>query len=159
RTDTITAGTLELGDTLGHWTPYADMTGIRLQQAAFAEQGASGFGLTAAAQGHTASYATLGLRYGTGFDWALGRSNLSGWLAWQRVLSGANLGFAAAFDGTPTATFTALGQDLARNTLEGGLGLNTRVNRTWSWFLDLGLARARGSNVSKLANIGLEARF
>lgn len=26
-------------------------------------------------------------------------------------------------------------------------------------FLDLGLARARGSNVSKLANVGIEARF
>uniref|UniRef100_UPI0023F0C621 autotransporter family protein n=1 Tax=Metallibacterium scheffleri TaxID=993689 RepID=UPI0023F0C621 len=159
RTDTITAGTLELGDTLGHWTPYADLTGIRLHQAAFTEAGASGFGLTAAAQSHTASYATLGLRYGTGFDWALGRSILQGWLAWQRVLSGANLGFTAAFAGTPTATFTAQGQDLARNTLEGGVDLDTRFNRTWSGFIDLGLARARGSNVSKLANVGLEARF
>ncbi|MHB1274220.1 MAG: S8 family serine peptidase [Rhodanobacter sp.] len=159
RTDTITAGTLELGDTLGHWTPYADLTGIRLQQAASTEAGASGFGLTAAAQGHTASYATLGLRYGTGCDWALGRSSLSGWLAWQRVLSGANLGFTAAFAGTPTATFTAQGQDLARNTLEGGVDLETRFNRTWSGFIDLGLARARGSNLSQMANVGLEARF
>ena len=159
RADTIDAGTLELGDALGHWTPYADLTGIRLQQAGFTEAGASGFGLTAPAQSHTASYATFGLRYGTGFDWALGRSSVSGWLAWQRVLSGANLGFAAAFAGTPTALFTAQGQNLARNTLEGGLDLDTRFNRTWSGFLDLGLARARGSNVSKLANVGIEARF
>ena len=159
RRDTIAAGTLELGDTLGHWTPYADLTGLRLHQAAFTEAGAQGFGLTAPAQNHTASYATLGLRYGTGFDWALGRSSLQGWLAWQRLLSGANLGFTAAFAGTPTATFTAQGQDLARNTLEGGVDLDTRFNRTWSGFLDLGLARARGSNVSKLANVGLEARF
>lgn len=159
RRDTITAGTLELGDALGHWAPYADLTGIRLHQAAFTEAGAQGFGLTAAAQGHTASYATLGLRYGTGFDWVLGRSSLQGWLAWQRLLAGANLGFTAAFAGTPTATFTAQGQDLARNTLEGGVDLDTRFDRTWSGFIDLGLARARGSNVSKLANVGLEARF
>ncbi len=159
RTDTIDAGTLELGDALGHWTPYADLTGIRLQQAAFTEAGAQGFGLTAPAQSHTASYATFGLRYGTGFDWALGRSSVSGWLAWQRLLSGANLGFEAAFAGTPTALFTAQGQDLARNTLEGGLDLDTRFNRTWSGFLDLGLARARGSNVSKIANVGIEAKF
>ncbi len=159
RTDTIDAGTLELGDALGHWTPYADLTGIRLQQAAFTEAGASGFGLTAPAQTHTASYATFGLRYGTGFAWALGRSSVSGWLAWQRLLSGANLGFEAAFAGTPTALFTAQGQDLARNTLEGGLDLDTRFNRTWSGFLDLGLARARGSNVSKIANVGIEAKF
>ena len=159
RTDTIDAGTLELGAALGHWTPYLDMTGIRLYQAAFTEQGASGFGLTAPAQGHTASYATLGLRYGTGFDWALGRISVSGWLAWQRLLSGANLGFTAAFAGTPTATFTAQGQSLARNTLEGGVDLDTRFNRTWSGFIDMGLARARGSNVSRIANVGLEARF
>ncbi len=159
RRDTITAGTLELGDALGYWTPYADLTGIRLQQAAFTEAGASGFGLTAPAQGHTASYATLGVRYGTGFDWALGRSSLQGWLAWQRLLSGGNLGFSAAFAATPTALFTAQGQDLARNTLEGGVDLDTRFNRTWSGFLDLGLARARGSNVSKIANVGIEARF
>ncbi len=159
RRDTIDAGTLELGDALGHWTPYADLTGIRLHQAAFTEQGAQGFGLTAPAQGHTASYATLGLRYGTGFEWALGRSSLQGWLAWQRLLSGANLGFTAAFAGTPTATFTAQGQNLARNTLEGGLDLDTRFNRTWSGFLDLGLARARGRDVSTLANVGLEAGF
>ena len=159
RTDTIDAGTLELGDALGRWTPYASLTGIRLHQAAFTEAGAQGFGLTAPAQSHTASYATVGLRYGTGFDWALGRSSVSGWLAWQRLLSGENLGFEAAFAGTPTAMFTAQGQDLARNTLEGGVDLDTRFNRTWSGFLDLGLARARGSNVSKLANVGIEARF
>jgi uncharacterized protein with beta-barrel porin domain len=159
RTDTITAGTLELGNTLGPWTPYADLTGIRLHQAAFTEAGAQGFGLTAQAQSHTADYLTAGLRYGTGFDWALGRSSLSGWLAWQRLLSGANLGFEAAFAGTPTAMFTAQGQDLPSNTLEGGVDLDTRFNRTWSGFLDLGLARARGSNVSQLANFGLEVRF
>ena len=159
RRDTITAGTLELGDALGHWTPYADLTGIRLQQAAFTEQGASGFGLTAPAQRHTASYAAIGLRYGTGFDWALGRSSLQGWLAWQRLLSGANLGFSAAFAATPSALFTAQGQDLARSTLEGGVDLTTRFNRTWSGFLDLGLARARSSNVSQIANVGLEAKF
>ena len=159
RTDTIDAGTLELGDALGHWTPYADLTSIRLHQAAFTEAGASGFGLTAPAQSHTASYATLGLRYGTGFDWALGQSRVSGWLAWQRLLSGANLGFEAAFAATPTAMFTAQGQDLARNTLEGGLDLDTRFDRTWSGFIDLGLARARGSAVSQLANVGIEARF
>ena len=159
RTDTLDAGTLELGDALGHWTPYADLTGIRLQQAAFTEQGAAGFGLTAPAQSHTASYATFGLRYGTGFDGALGRSSVSGWLAWQRLLSGGNLGFEAAFADTPTALFTAQGQSLARNTLEGGLDLDTRFNRTWSGFLDLGLARARGRAVSKIANVGLEARF
>ncbi len=159
RRDRIDAGTLELGDARGHWTPYLDLTGIRLHQAAFTEQGASGFGLTAPAQSHTASYLTAGLRYGTGFDWTLGRSSLSGWLAWQRLLSGANLGFTAAFAGTPTATFTAQGQDLAHNTLEGGLDLDTRFNRTWSGFLDLGLARARGRDVSQIANVGLEARF
>ena len=159
RRDTIDAGTIELGDALGHWTPYADLTGIRLQQAAFTEQGAAGFGLTAPAQSHTASYATFGLRYGTGFDWALGRSSLQGWLAWQRLLSGGNLGFETAFAGTPTATFAAQGQSLARNTLEGGVDLDTRFDRTWSGFIDLGLARARGSNVSKIANVGLEARF
>ena len=159
RTDTIAAGTLELGDALGHWTPYADLTGIRLQQAAFTEQGAAGFGLTAPAQSHTASYLTAGLRYGTGFAWALGRSSVSGWLAWQRLLSGANLGFEAAFAGTPTALFTAQGQSLARTTLEGGLDLDTRFDRTWSGFLDLGLARARGSDVSRIANVGIEARF
>ena len=159
RTDTLDAGTLELGDALGHWTPYASLTGIRLHQAAFTESGAQGFGLTAPAQSHTASYATFGVRYGTGFDWALGRSSVQGWLAWQRLLSGANLGFAAAFAGTPTAAFTAQGQDLARNTLEGGVDLSTRFDRTWSGFIDLGLARARGSNVSKLANVGIEAKF
>ena len=159
RADTIDAGTIELGDALGHWTPYADLTGIRLQQAAFTEQGASGFGLTAPAQSHTASYATLGVRYGTGFDWALGQSSVSGWLAWQRLLSGQDLGFEAAFAATPTAMFTAQGQDLARNTLEGGVDLDTRFDRTWSGFIDLGLARARGSNVSRIANVGIEARF
>ena len=159
RTDTLDAGTLELGDALGHWTPYASLTGIRLHQAAFTESGAQGFGLTAPAQSHTASYATFGVRYGTGFDWALGRSSVQGWLAWQRLLSGANLGFAAAFAATPTALFTAQGQDLARNTLEGGVDLSTRFDRTWSGFIDLGLARARGSNVSKLANVGIEAKF
>ena len=101
----------------------------------------------------------MGVRYGTGFDWALGQSSVSGWLAWQRLLSGGNLGFSAAFAATPTALFTAQGQSLARNTLEGGLDLDTRFNRTWSGFLDLGLARARGSDVSRIANVGIEAKF
>ena len=163
RSDTITRATLEAGQRFdaagGALTPYASLTGERIDQAAFTEQGASGFGLTSPSQSHSVSYATLGLRYGTGFDWALGRSSVSGWLAWQHLLSGANLGFEAAFAGTPTAMFTAQGQDLARNTLEGGVDLTTRFSRTWSGFLDLGLARARGSNVGKIANVGIEARF
>ena len=159
RTDTITQGAFSVGDAIGHWTPYATLTALRLDQAAFTEAGAAGYGLTAPAQSHDATLGTLGLRYGRGFDWSLGEADVQGWLAWQRTLSGTDLGFTAAFAGTPTALFTAQGQNLPRNTVAGGLEFSDRFNRTWSGFVDLGLTHARGAFVSKLATVGLEARF
>ena len=163
RSDTITRATLEGGKSYrvagGELTPYASLTGERVDQAAFTEQGASGFGLASPAQSHTAMLADLGLRYGRSFTWVGGRSTLSGEAAYERVLSGANLGFEAAFAGTPTALFTAQGQDLARNTTMVGLELNTRVDHHWGWFLDLGAQFARGRMQGKTATAGVRIHW
>ncbi|MHB1991660.1 autotransporter outer membrane beta-barrel domain-containing protein [Metallibacterium scheffleri] len=143
----------------GDLTPYASLTGERIDQAAFTEQGAAGFGLTSPAQSHTATLVDLGVRYGRSFTWVGGRSTLSGEAAYERVLSGANLGFTAALAGTPTAYFTAQGQDLARNTALVGVDLNTRVDHSWGWFLDLGAQFGRGRLQGKTATAGVRINW
>ncbi len=159
RSDRIRAATLEMGKRLGHWTPYVSLTGVQLHEAGFAEKGASGFGLTAPAQNHSIGYSTLGLRVATRFRWAMGTSDLSAHASWRHALTGARLGFQAAFVGTPTAMFTSQGQNLAQNANQIGVKLATRVDPNWSWFVGFGLTRARGSNVSKIASAGMSFRW
>lgn len=157
--DTVEQATAEIGrdfhPDLGTLTPYLDLTGLRLHQGGFTEQGAGGFGLTANGSTHTATLAVAGLRYGTTFQWVAGDSSLAGYAAIQRVLSGANLGFTAALAGAPAATFEVPGQGIARTEGLVGVDLTTRVNRSWSWFLDAASETARGHLQGKSLTAGL----
>lgn len=158
-TEHIIAGSVEMGDHIAHWTPYVGWTGMRLNQSPFTETGADGFGLTAAGQGHSATYFTAGLRYGTHFLWGYDNNTLTGWIAWQRLLSGANTSLTAALAGMPSATFTVYGQSIPRNTFSGGITFDTRFDRTWSGFIGLSLSHARGSIISQAGDIGVRANF
>ncbi|MEY2151099.1 autotransporter domain-containing protein [Rhodanobacter sp. 115] len=163
RTDDLYRGTLELGKNFATGqttiTPYLSVTGLRLDTDSFTENGAGGFGLSVARQSHTASFATLGARFGHGFTWSGGQSVLTGYLAWRRTLSGVNLGMTAAFVGAPGSDFNAIGQGLARNTGEIGATLSTQINGRWSWYINADAQAARGREHDVTANAGLTYRF
>ena len=139
RTDHVTLGTLEGGKAIdlggSTLTPYVSVSDLHLSQNGFTEQG-SAMGLTAPSQTHDATFGTAGLRYGHGFDWSLGHSWLNGYIAYRRVFSGADLGMDASFNGVPDSAFEAEGQNLPHNLVIVGVGLNTKVNARWSWYMD-----------------------
>jgi outer membrane autotransporter protein len=155
----VDRATFEIGDTFGHFTQYANVTGLRLHQSAFAEQGAGGMGLTANKDTHDAALAELGLRWSNGWQWSGGHSMLVLRVAWNRILSGADLGFTGAFAGVPNSTFDVEGQSLPRNVIGGGVGLITRVGQHWSWYVDAGLETSRHSIQAKSLDAGLKWYF
>lgn len=163
RTDDLYRGTLELGKNFVSGdttiTPYISATGLRLDTDAFTETGAGGFGLTVRSQTRTASFATLGARFGHAFSWAGGQSVLTGYLAWRRTLSGLNLGMDASFAGAPGSDFNAIGQGLARNTGDIGVTFNTKINSRWSWYVNADAQGARGRVHDVTANAGLAWNF
>lgn len=163
RRDTFAQATIEAGKAFNTGqvilTPYVSLSALRLSQAGFTEQGAGGFGLTAPGQHHNVTSADAGLRFGRGFDWAVGESVLTGYAFYRRVLAGTKLGFTTALAGAPTAQFTAQGQDLARNTEQVGATFNTRVNATWDWFINVDAQASRGRSHGVGATAGVRIRI
>lgn len=159
RTDGIGRFTLEAGRRFGNITPYLAVTGLRMNQDAFTEKGAAGFGLAAPAQHLDAALSELGVRFAHGFTWAGGRSTITGYLGWRRVLSGQSMDFTAALAGTPMATFTATGQSLARNVGKVGATLDTRIDRAWDWYVNLDAQGDSGRYHAFAANAGVRYRF
>ncbi len=157
--DRIDRATLEGGAVLGHFTPYASVTGMRLQQGNVTEQGAGGMGLAAPSDTHNAALAELGTRWSDHWHWRGGDSTLTLLLAWNRVLSGTDLGFTAAFAGVPDSTFEVEGQGLPKSVIDGGIGLTTRAGQHWSWSVDAGLESSRHSVQSRLLDAGLKWNF
>lgn len=139
RRDHVTLGKLEGGKVIdlgsATVTPYVSVSDLHLSQNGFTEQG-SAMGLTAPSQTHDATFGTAGLGISEGFNWSLGHSWLTGYLAYRRVFSGADLGMDASFNGAPDSTFVAEGQNLPRNLAIVGADLNTKVGAHWSWYLD-----------------------
>lgn len=81
RTDGVGRATIEAGKSFGSVTPYGAVTALRVDQAAFTEQGAAGFGLTAESHRRTATLGDLGLRWNTPFSWIGGDSTVTGYAA------------------------------------------------------------------------------
>ncbi|MGH8191428.1 MAG: autotransporter outer membrane beta-barrel domain-containing protein [Rhodanobacteraceae bacterium] len=158
-TDHLTLASLEGGKTLGHWTPYVSLSALRIDQSAFAENGANGMGLAAPSQTHTASFADLGLRYGDAFQWSGGQSWFGAYADYRRVLGGANLGIDASFVGVPDSTFVAEGQNLPRNTGILGAEFSTQVNARWGWFLDGDYQTANGGGHAGEVDAGVRLAF
>jgi outer membrane autotransporter protein len=163
RTDNIGDAALELGKAFsvggGYLTPYVSISDVRIDQAGFTEQGGNGFGLIGQGAVHNIPQGDAGLRFGHAFDWVGGHTDLTGYAAYRRVFSGENLGFTAALGGAPDATFTAQGQNVARNTGELGLSADTQINKSWDWYINVDAQNARGMSHNLSGNAGIRWHF
>lgn len=159
RNDGVGRVTLEAGTAFGIVTPYLDVGMLRLDQGAFTEHGAGGFGLVAGSHRHEVALAGLGARLRKRFSWSGGHSVVTGYAAYRRVLSGVRLDFTAALAGAPGAAFTVTGQSLVRHAGEMGVKLDTRVDRDWDWYLDLDVQGAVHRYHAFAANAGIRYRF
>ncbi|HEY5802901.1 MAG TPA: autotransporter domain-containing protein [Lysobacter sp.] len=117
-------------------TPYAGVQQLQLDRDGFREDGAVGFGLSAADSSMSATQALLGARIT--HDWRAGRWlwTLQGRAEWQHLLSQSG--------GDIDARFTALdvwspilGETLDRNVGVFGMGLEARFGRASSLRFDL----------------------
>lgn len=157
--DRLDRATLEIGDNLGNLTPYASAIGMRLHRGGFTEQGAGGMGLAAVGDTHDAALAELGLRWSNAWQWSGGWSALMTTVAYDRVLSGADPGFTAAFAGVPDASFEVEGRELPSNVTYADADLTTRIGHGWSWFVDARLEKAKSSLQSRSFGAGIQASF
>lgn len=156
RTDAVGRITLEVGKAFGAFTPYVALGAMRLQQGGFTEQGAGGFGLAAGSHHHDVTLASLGVRL---HRRVAGQSMLTGYAAWQHVLTGANLDFTGSLVGAPGAAFAVTGQSLVRDVGQIGAKLDTRINRDWDWYVDVHAQGAANRYHAFAANAGVRYRF
>ncbi|MFK2892203.1 S8 family serine peptidase [Dyella flagellata] len=163
RNDKMTSAYLELGyDTKSNaWTttPFVSAGDEYLRRGAIAEQGAGGFGISASSHDFNQSFAQLGARLGYNWRLATGQLSLKGFALYQRVLSGQNLGFTAAYAGAPNATFELEGVNSPRNSGWIGAGLNATLGDRWSWFVNLDGQVAGGGTKAAVFSAGARYRF
>ncbi|GLQ92896.1 serine protease [Dyella acidisoli] len=163
RNDKMTSAYLEMGyDAKSNaWTttPFVSAGDEYLRRGAIAEQGAGGFGIAAASHDFNQSYAQVGARLGYRWNWGTGQVALKGFALYQRLLSGRNLGFTAAYAGAPNATFELEGVNSPRNSGWIGAGLNAVLNNQWSWFVNLDGQIAGGGTKAAVFSAGARYRF
>ncbi|RUL73639.1 autotransporter domain-containing protein [Dyella choica] len=163
RNDKMTSAYLELGyDAKSNaWTttPFVAAGDEYLRRGTIAEQGAGGFGISASSHDFNQSFAQFGARVGYNWRLATGQLSLKGFALYQRVLSGQNLGFTAAYAGAPNATFELEGVNSPRNSGWIGAGLNAVLGDRWSWFANLDGQIAGGGTKAVVFSAGARYRF
>lgn len=151
---------LHIGDRIHHFNFYADVQNMIFGQPGFSETGGNGFGLTVPSSWKDALYFGPGAGYDTGFRWFGMVSGFSARIQWDHLVYGAGAsGLTASFQGAPTAMFSLYGQSLPRNNLLAEMGLNTRINKTWSFYINGGTMVSTGWSISSMGSAGVRARF
>lgn len=163
RHDRMDSAYLEAGyDTRSNaWvtSPFVSLGDEYLSRGTIAEDGAGGFGLSARSEGFNQSYAQIGGRLAYHWAWNSGQMWLKGFALYQRVLSGSDLGFTAAYAGAPDATFQLEGVNSPRNTGWIGVGLNALLDSHWSWFANLDGQIAGGGTKARVLSAGARYTF
>ena len=163
RNDTMASAYLEAGyDAKSDaWTttPFVSAGDEHLDRGAIAEQGAGGFGISAPSDDFNQSYAQIGARLSYRWMWSTGQLSLKGFVLYQRVLGGQNLGFTAAYAGAPNATFELEGVNSPRNTGWIGVGLNADMSKHWTWFANLDGQVAGGGTKATVFSAGARYSF
>jgi autotransporter-associated beta strand protein len=118
-------------------TPFASLGLQSLDRGRIAEQGAGGYGIVAPSSTFNQSKAQLGTRVSYRWNWKGGQTTLQAYALYQRVMSGSDLSFPAAYAGAPAAGFQLDGVNSPRRSGWVGVGVNTQLARGWSWYVNL----------------------
>lgn len=140
-------------------TPFASLGFEDLNRGRIAEGGAGGFGITAPATTFDQTTSQLGARLAYRWNWRGGQTTLQGYALYQRVLSGSNLSFTAAYAGAPAASFQLSGVNSPRNSGWVGIGVNTRFANKWSWFVNLDGQFTGGRTNASMISAGARFQF
>ena len=138
-------------------SPFASLGFESLDRGRIAESGAGGYGIAASATTFDQTNGQLGARLAYHWNWQGGQTTLQGYALYQRVLSGSNLSFTAAYAGAPTASFELEGVNSPRNSGWVGVGLSTQLAKRWSWFVNLDGQLTGGRTNASMISAG--ARF
>lgn len=145
---------LRVGDVGNSVTPFVSATVNRLRRDAIHENGAGGFGLTAAADTQTQGAAQLGARWSHDLNWGGAESSLTAFGLWQHVVSGSDTRFDASFTGAPGIDFRVDGARSPRDTGWVGVGFLSRVGHAWTWYANANLQAGGGATRSRSLSLG-----
>jgi uncharacterized protein with beta-barrel porin domain len=140
-------------------TPFASLGFEGLNRGRIVEQGAGGYGIAAPATTFDQTDGQLGTRVAYHWNWDGGQTTLQAYALYQRLFSGSNLSFTAAYAGAPTATFELEGVNAPRNSGWVGVGVTTQLGKRWSWFVNLDGQFTGGRTHASMVSAGLRFRF
>lgn len=140
-------------------TPFASLGLESLDRGRIAEQGAGGYGIASPSATFNQTDGQIGTRVAYRWNWEGGQTTLQAYALYQRLMSGSNLSFPAAYAGAPTATFQLEGVNSPRNSGWVGVGVNTQVGKRWSWFVNLNGQLTGGRTNAAMVSAGFRLRF
>ncbi|MBE1160173.1 S8 family serine peptidase [Dyella acidiphila] len=140
-------------------TPFVAASFEKLARGQIDESGAGGFGIAAAAASFEQSSGQLGARLAHQWRWQGGETTLQAYALYQRLASGSNLAFTAAYAGAPAATFQLQGVNSPRGSGWAGVEVSTQLASRWSWFVDLSGEFTGGRTDAGMISAGARFRF
>ncbi|WP_025139639.1 autotransporter serine protease [Achromobacter sp. DH1f] len=162
RTDAVTSLYAEVGHTFSlngaRVTPFVGLSYDHLKRGAIYEN-ESAFGLKADKKSYDQTAGLLGLRLQSApVEWFAGQTTFSGYGAY-RYGNPTSLDFTASFAGAPDAGFQVKGIGLQRHTGWVGLGANSQLGNSLSWFANYDMQLGRGGVTNNVFSAGLRYQF
>ena len=113
-------------------------------------------GLKAESKTYNQTSVVAGVRAEKGFQWAAGKSTLSGHVTVQESLNDGNLNFEASYTGMPEEKFTVKGIGLPDTTAWVGIGIDTNTELGWSWYVNYDMQIERDKISNNIFSVGVK---
>ena len=106
------------------FTPYVSFGTDRVTRGAFSESNTR-YGMSADKKTYNMPYATIGARV----NQKIGKTGITGYLAYTKDLNKKDLNFTASYNFMPEAKFEVKGINYSRNKINAGIGITTEVKK------------------------------
>ncbi len=136
-------------------TPFLGIQYDSLKRGDFSEN-ESLMGLKAESKSYNQTSVVAGIRAEGDFQWAAGKSTLSGHVTVQESLNNEDLSFEASYTGMPEEKFTVEGIGLSDTTAWIGVGIDTDTGSGWSWYANYDMQIERDKISNNIFSVGVK---
>ena len=136
-------------------TPFLRIQYDSLKRGDFSEN-ESLMGLKAESKSYNQTSVVAGIRAEGDFQWAAGKSTLSGHVTVQESLNNEDLSFEASYTGMPEEKFTVEGIGLSDTTAWIGVGIDTDTGSGWSWYANYDMQIERDKISNNIFSVGVK---
>lgn len=135
--------------------PFLGIQYDRLKRGDFSED-ENLLGLKAESKTYKQTSAVAGIRGETEFEWAAGKSTVTGHMTLKESLDNEDLSFEASYTAMPEEKFMVKGIGLSDTTVWAGIGINTDIDSGWSWYANYDMQIERDKIANNIFSVGIK---